>query len=75
MKRDPPVEHRRQVAVRFWPWLLWHECMKCRNEFRREWGWKMKRFIAPEMLEVRAVCAECCPAEPEAYKAITGYAT
>ncbi len=70
MKRKPQV--KRALVKRFRPWLFWWPCLVCRQEFRRELGWRKRRWLSPDLFVWEVVCVECCPTEPEAYRAITG---
>jgi hypothetical protein len=46
------------------PIFFWQRCKKCKNPFRREYGWELHRpgnFITKEY-----VCAYCCPTPEDA---------
>lgn len=52
--------HGKSIYIyKFWHWLFWEHCLKCKKEFVRESGWRycMVGFRAME----RIVCKECCP--------------
>lgn len=70
MRRAQPEHRRRVVLRRLWPLVRWYTCAVCDMEFRRERGWLHKYMDTPDSFAVDAVCAECCPTEQAAYRAL-----
>jgi hypothetical protein len=74
VKREQPLWKQRQVATLVNP-FFWTLCEVCRKEFRREAGWRLRRYafsIDGANTEHVYACAECCPTEHEAYAVLVG---
>lgn len=49
------------------PWFFWEECLFCKQEFRREQGWRFQtRMNSPWDY----ACNSCCPSREECDKRI-----
>jgi hypothetical protein len=65
MKRKPKLAGTDSVSeIR--PLFIWHSCFVCRQEFRREWAWRLfiKEFYlghGAAYSVVRFACRDCCP--------------
>ncbi len=61
------VRRRYENLWRTWPLLLWRECLSCKREFRREWGWRV--LLGPYFNgrgHVAFLCCTCCPSLQDA---------
>ena len=53
MKRTPKKHY---CVIRTYPLLFWRKCVKCKREFRREWGWKYETGNYNQY-----ICSACAP--------------
>ncbi len=60
MKRNHVA--RFESLSRIFPLFFWRFCSKCKQEFRREWGWSA--LVGTRKL--RFLCRECAPVREDA---------
>lgn len=63
MKRKKRKEYKIKLI---WPRFCWHFCELCKQEFKREYGWKVFFSFVPD----KFVCYDCCPTQKELEKRI-----
>lgn len=60
MKREPKPVTTSQYVRSLWPWFFWYPCVKCKKEFRREWGWDVLCPPFGKGVErIKHVCGSC----------------
>jgi len=57
MKREP--EHNQYEITKCNPWFFWQDCLFCRQEFRREDGWRFVLQRTGGHVMWTYSCAEC----------------
>jgi hypothetical protein len=71
IKKGPTVRSK-------WPLFCWKKCIKCEQEFRREWLWSVI-YIVPSFLTFRQMswniylCRQCAPSLEEAEEFFQSY--
>lgn len=69
MKRKEKIKNKyRHSVYKVRSWFFWNKCAKCKDEFRRERGW---RFLTGPFVggmgKWRYLCASCCNNEQHAH--------
>lgn len=61
LKRETPIFYLKKIFPRY----FWIECDVCHKEFKKEYGWKYRKYWT-DRIEYKHICNECAPTEQEA---------
>lgn len=55
----------RMVPSKYRTWFSWSTCFFCKQEFRREWGWKIPIAFYGSVPMHQYTCKDCCHDEDD----------
>ncbi len=72
MKRNKQVcDGEKAHVIKVWPIFSWENCVVCKKDFRREYGWR--HIVCRYRSVIRYVCLGCCPTKDDALDAVEKY--